>query len=82
MSVGMGEMIIAFSVLSQCTSSEKSRRKVLIYKFTNSSTVLGRIAFDNNYLILKLNYGLLSILLDNACVVIMVYGYMYEYIYS
>jgi len=49
MSVGMGEMIIAFSVLSQCTSSEKSRRKVLIYKFTNSSTVLGRIAFDNNY---------------------------------
>jgi len=29
-----------------------------------------------------LNYGSLSIVLDNACVVIMVYGYMYEYIYS
>jgi len=49
MTVGTVEMIIAFSVLLQCTSGEKSRRKVLVYKFSNSFTGIGRIAFDNKY---------------------------------
>jgi len=47
MTVGSVEMIIAFSVLLQCISGEKSRRKVSIYKFSNSFTVIGRMAFDN-----------------------------------
>jgi len=55
MTVGTVEIIIAFSVLLQCTRSEKSRRKVSIYKFSNSSTVIGRVAFDKKYRILTLN---------------------------
>jgi len=41
------EITIAFSVLLQCVSGEKSRRKVLIYKYSNALTVIGRVAFDN-----------------------------------
>jgi len=42
-------MIIAFSVLLQCTSGEKSTRMVSMYKFSNSFTVMDRMAFDNKY---------------------------------
>jgi len=49
MTVGTVEMIIAFSVLLQCKSGEKSRWKVSIYKFCNSFTVIRRTDFDNKY---------------------------------
>jgi len=77
MTVGTVEMIIAFSVLLQCSySGEKCRRKA-----SNSSTVIGRIGFDNKYRILKLNCRSLSTVFANASVVIMVHGYLYIYIF-
>jgi len=77
MTVGTVEITIAFSVLFQCVSGEKSRRKVLIYKYFNSLTVIGRVAFDNKCRILALNCGSLSIVFANACVMIMVHGFIY-----
>jgi len=56
------EIMIAFSVLLQWASGEKSRRKVSIYKYINSFTVIGRGAFDNKYRILRLNCGFLDII--------------------
>jgi len=53
--------MIAFSVLLQWASGEKSRLKVSIYKYSNSFTVICRVAFDNKYRILTLNSGSLSI---------------------
>jgi len=61
MTVGTVEIMIAFSVLLQWVSGEKYRRKVSIYKYFNSCTVIGRVAFDNKYRIRTLNCGSLSI---------------------
>jgi len=49
MTVGTVEIMIAFSVLLLRASGEKSRRKVSIYKYSNSFTFIGRVAFDNKY---------------------------------
>jgi len=59
MTFGTVVIIIAFSVLLQWASREKSRRKVSIYKYSNSCTVIGRV--DNQYRILTLNCRSLSI---------------------
>jgi len=59
-------IMIAFSVLLQWASKEKSRRKVSIYKYSNSFTVIGRVAFDNKYKILTLNFGSVSIVFAKA----------------
>jgi len=79
MTLGTVEIIIAFSDLLQCTRGEISRRRVSIYKFSNSSVAIGRVAFDSKYRILMLNCGSLSIVFANACVVIMVHGCIYMY---
>jgi len=70
MTVGTVEIMIAFSVLLQWASGEKSRRKVSIYKYSNSFTVIGRVAFDNKYRILTLNCGSVSIVFAKASEVI------------
>jgi len=80
MTVGTVEIMIAFSVLLQWESGEKSRRKVSIYKYSNSFTVIGRVAFDNKYRILTLNCGSVSIVFAKASEVIMVHGYIYAFI--
>jgi len=69
MTVGMVEIMIAFSVLLQWASGEKSRRKVSIYKYSNSCTVIGGFALDNKYRILTLNCGSLFIVFAKACYV-------------
>jgi len=75
MTVGTVEIMIAFSVLLQWASGEKSRRKVSIYKYSNSFTVIGRVVFDNKYKILTLNCGSVSIVFAKASDVIMVQVY-------
>jgi len=74
--------MIAFSVLLQWASSEKSRRKVSIYKYSNSFTVIGGVAFDNKYRILMLNCGSVSIVFAKASEVIMAHGYIYICMYK
>jgi len=69
--------MIAFLVFLQWASGKKSRRKVSIYKYSNSCTVIGRV----EYRILTLNCGSLSIVFAKASEVIMVHGYIYIYIY-
>jgi len=61
MTVGTVEVMIDFSLLQQWASGEKSRRKVSIYKYFNSCTVIGRVVCDNKYRIRTLNCGSLSI---------------------
>jgi len=51
--VGTVEIMIAFSVLLQWASGEKSGRKVSIYKYPNSFTVIGRVSFDKSTEILR-----------------------------
>jgi len=80
MTVGTVEINIAFSVILQWASGEKSRRKVSIYKCSNSFTVIGRVAFDNKYRILMLNCESVSIVFAKASEVIMVHGYIYMYL--
>jgi len=80
MTVGTVEIMIAFSVLLQWASGEKSRRKVSIYKYSNSFIVIGRVAFDNKYKILTLNCGSVSIVFAKASDVIMAHGYIYMYV--
>jgi len=70
--------MIAFSVLLQWASGEKSRLQVSIYKYSNSFTVICRVAFDNKYRILTLNSGSLSIVFAKASEMIMVHGYIYK----
>jgi len=82
MTVGTVQIMIAFSVLLQWASGEKSRRKVSIYKYSSSFTVIGRVAFDNKYRILTLNCGSVSIFFAKASEVIMVYGYIYMHLYK
>jgi len=72
MTVGTVEIMIAFLVLLQRASGEKSSRKVSIYtQYSNSCTVFGWVAFDNKYRTLTLNCGSLSIVFAKAPVVIM-----------
>jgi len=82
MTVGTVEIMIAFSVLLQWARGEKSRRKVSIYKYSNSFTVIGRVAFDNKYKILTLNCGSVSIVFAKASEVIMAHGYIYICMYK
>jgi len=82
MTVGTVEIMIALSVLLQWKSGEKSRRKVSIYKYSNSCTVMGRVASDNKYRIRTLNCGSLSIVFAKASEVIMKHGYIYICIYK
>jgi len=77
MTVGTVEIMIAFCVLLQWTSGQKSRRNVSIYKYSNSFTVIGRVAFDNKYKILTINCGSVSIVFAKASDVIMAHGYIY-----
>jgi len=81
MAVGTVEIMIAFSVLLQWASGEKSRRKVSIYKYSNKFTVIGRVAFDNKYKILTLNCGSVSIVFAKASDVILAHGYIYIYMH-
>jgi len=74
--------MIAFSVLLQWASGEKSRRKVAIYKYSNSCTVIGNFALDNKYRILTLNFGSLFIVFAKVSEVIMVHGDIYIFIYK
>jgi len=46
-------------------------------QYISSFTVIGRVAFDNNFRILTLNCGSLFIGFAKASVVIMVHGYKY-----
>jgi len=80
MTVGTVEIIIAFSVLLQWASGEKSRRKVSKYKYFNSFSVIGEVAFDNKYITLRLNCGSVSIVIAKASEVIMVHGYINMYL--
>jgi len=82
MTVGTVEKMFAFSVLLQWASGEKFRRKVSIYKYSNSCTVIGRVAFDNTYRILTLNFVSLSMVFAKASEVTMVHGYIYICIYK
>jgi len=82
MTIGTVEIMIAFSVLLQWASGEKSRGKVSIYKYSNSVTVNGRVTFDNKYRTLTLNCGSVSIVFAKASEVIMVHGYIYICIYK
>jgi len=82
MTVGTVEIMIAFSVLLQWASGEKFRRKVSMYKYSNSCTVIGNFASDNKYRILTLNCGSLFIVFAKASEVIMVHGYIYIFIYK
>jgi len=75
MTVGTVEIMIAFYVLLQWTSGEKSRRKVSIYKYSNSLTVIDSLALDNKYKILTVNCGSVSIAFAKASDVIMAHGY-------
>jgi len=80
MTVGTLEIIIAFSVLLQWASGEKSRRKVSIYKYYNSFSVIGRVAFNNKYRSPSLNCGSVSTVFAKPSEVIMVHGYIYMYL--
>jgi len=51
---GTVEMTIAFSVMLQCMSGEKSKRKVSMYESSNSVIVIGKLTLNNKYWILKL----------------------------
>jgi len=75
-------IMIAFSVLLQWARGEKSRRKVSIYRYSISCTVIGRVAFDNKCRILTLNCGSLSKVFAKASKVSMVHGYIYICIYK
>jgi len=77
---GTVEIMIAFSVLLQWASCEKSRRKVSIHMYSNSFTVIGRVAFDKKYRILMLNCGSVSIVFAKASEVIMAHGYINIYV--
>jgi len=48
--IGTVEMPIAFSVLLQCMSGEKSRRKVSLYEISNSVIVIGKLTINIGFL--------------------------------
>jgi len=82
MTVGTVEIMIAFPVILQWASGEKSRRKVSIYKYSNSFTVIRRVAFDNKYRILTLYCGSVSIVFTKASEVNMAHVYIDMYVYE